>query len=253
MLLCKFLAGKDHTTSRSAQCLMCCGCCNMCIWDRTLMIACSDKSRNMSHINHQKSTNFIGDLAETLEVDLSGICTCTGYDQLWLAFLCDALYLIIVDEAFVVDTVRNTVEVFTGKVNRASVCQMSAVIQVHSHESITRIHECKKYSHICLSTGMWLYICVSAAEQLHGSVSGKILYYINVLASAVITLARITLCILIGESASHSRHYCLADKVLRCDQLDVFALSVGLSSDRCCNFRIKVFYVRKWIHVFSSL
>ena len=54
----------------------------------------------------------------------------------------------------------------TGKVNRASVCQMSAVIQVHSHDGITRLQQCELYCHVCLSTGMWLYVDVLAAEQL---------------------------------------------------------------------------------------
>ena len=118
----------------------------------------------MSHIYHQVSTNFISDLAETLEINLSGICAGTGNDQLWLAFLCDSLYLIVINEAVIIDTIRNTVEIFAGKVHRTSMCQMSAMIQIHSHKGISQIHQGKKYSHICLCTGMRLYIGISAAK-----------------------------------------------------------------------------------------
>ena len=48
----------------------------------------------------------------------------------------DALQLVVVDISLVVDAVGHDVEIQSGEVHRASVGQMSAVIQVHAHHRV---------------------------------------------------------------------------------------------------------------------
>ena len=132
-------------------------------------------------------------------------------------------------------------EISTGKVDRASVCQMSAVIQVHTHHSVTRLKQCKLYCHICLCSGMWLYIGIGASKQFFGTVNGKLLYLIYTLASSIITFSRISFCIFICHDASLCFHNCITDPVLGCDQLDMAVLTVHLRFDRCCHVCINYF------------
>ena len=133
-------------------------------------------------------------------------------------------------------------EVFTGHVDRASVCQVSAMVQIHSHDRVTRLADCKLYGHVGLCSGVGLYICIITAKQLLCSLDCKILYHIHAFASAIITLCRIPLCIFIGQYASHRCHDRFADPVFRCDQLNMAVLSVLLIHNGLCDLRIYCFY-----------
>ena len=113
ILLIYFVAGKYHTTTWSTQCLVCCGCCYVCVWDWALVKSGCYQTCDVCHIYHKDCANLICDLTEALEINRSRICRCTSYDHLWLAFLCDAEHLIIIDKSFVVDTVRYDVEILT--------------------------------------------------------------------------------------------------------------------------------------------
>ena len=98
---------------------------------------------------------------------------------------------------------------------------MSAVVQVHSHKCIARLKHGKENGHICLCSGMGLNIDILTAKQLFRALFCQIFGNIHALASAIISLARIPLCILVRQRASHRSHNSLAHPVLRCDQLNV--------------------------------
>lgn len=91
------------------------------------MQACCHQSGDMRHIHHQVSAYLIGNLPEALEINCSRIGAGSGDNQLRLALLCNAKNFVIVQEAFVIDTVRNDVEIGSGEICGASVGQMSAI------------------------------------------------------------------------------------------------------------------------------
>ena len=95
----------------------------------------------MIHIGEDMDprTNFIGDLAELLEIDDPCIGTGTGYDQFRMTFVCDPSDFFVIDHAVIVYAIRYNVKICTGKICRASVCQMSAVCKVHAHHGISRL------------------------------------------------------------------------------------------------------------------
>ena len=93
----------------------------------------------MCHIHHQIRTDFIGDLAELLEIDDPCIGTGTGYDQFRMTFVCDPSDFFVIDHAVIVYAIRYNVKICTGKICWASVCQMSAVCKVHAHHGISRL------------------------------------------------------------------------------------------------------------------
>ena len=118
IFICCFLIAEDHTATWSAQCLMCCRCYNICVWDRAFMHACCNQTCNMCHIYHKYGTDFIGDLTEFLKIDLTCISRSSCNDHLWLTFQCDLSYLIIIDKAFIINAIWYTVEIFTGHIHR---------------------------------------------------------------------------------------------------------------------------------------
>ena len=121
-------------------------------------------------------------------------------------------------------------------------CKMSALCKVHSHYSIARLKHCEIYSHVSLCSGVWLNICVFCAEELTSSLSCNILNNVNILASAVVTLARITFSILVCKQASHSCHNSRRNDVLTGDKLQVSLLSFLFQKHSFAHFRVVLVY-----------
>ena len=185
------------------------------------MKACCNKPCNMSHVYHQVCSDFVCDLTEALEIDRASVCAGSCHDQLRTAFFCDLQHLIIIDHAIIVHAVRDHMEIFSGHIDRRTMRQMSAVIQIHAHVGISRFKHCEKYCHICLRARVRLDIGILTAEELFRALPRKILHNIHALASAVISLPRIPFCVFVRQRASHRSHDSLAHPVLRCDQLNV--------------------------------
>ena len=207
------------------------------------MITACHKTCDVSHIYHQVSAYHIRDLTEALEIDLARICACTRDDELGIALLRDALHLVVIDETVVIDTVRNDVKVRSGEVHRAAVRQVPAVCEVHTHHGVTGLEQCELYSHIGLCAGVRLNIDILATEQFLRALNRKIFRDVHTLASAVVTLAGISLRILVREHAAHRSHNGLADQVLGGDQLNVLSLTAELGLNAFGKFRINRFHI----------
>ena len=82
----------------------------------------------MGHIHHQVRAHLIRHLAEALEINGSGVRAGARYDQLGFGFQGNALQLVVVDIALVVHAVGYDMKVQSGKVHRASVGQMAAMV-----------------------------------------------------------------------------------------------------------------------------
>ena len=152
----------------------------------------------------------------------------------------------------IIHAVRHNVEVFSGHIYRAAVCQMSAVIQIHTHNGISRIQDGKLNRHVGLCTGVGLYIGIITAKQLLRTFNGKVLNLVHTFTSAVISFGRIAFRILVGKHASHCRHYSLAHPVLGSDQLDMAVLPFLLIHNRLRDFRICLLHFIQRIHPFTS-
>ena len=75
---------------------------------------------------------------------------------------------------------------------------------------------------------MGLHIGEGAIEQALGAVDGELLDHVDILAAAVIALARIAFGIFVGEQRAGGVEHGLRDDVLRGDQLDLVLLAVQL-------------------------
>ena len=113
-----FLTAENHSSTRSTQCLVCCGCNNICIWNRAWMKSGSYQSCDVRHIYHEYRIYLVCDFTEFLEINRARICRGTCNNHLWLAFQCNLSYFIIVNKSLIVDSIRYHMEIRTGKIHR---------------------------------------------------------------------------------------------------------------------------------------
>ena len=118
ILFVYLITAEDHSSTRSAQCLVCCSGYHICVWNRTWMQPCGYQSCDVRHIYHKHRIHFICDLTEFLKVNGTCICRCTCNNHLWLAFQCNLSYFIIVNKSLIVDSIRYHMEIRTGKIHR---------------------------------------------------------------------------------------------------------------------------------------
>src|SRR5258708_21842023 len=85
-----------------------------------------------------------------------------------------------------------------------------------------------------------LHVRPGRAEQALRALDGKGLGQVDVLAAAVVALARVALGVLVGEHAALRDQHLAADVIFRGDQLDVVFLPLLLAPDRVPDFAIRL-------------
>src|SRR6185295_12285746 len=131
-ILRKALAAENETTSWSAQRFMSGTGDELRMRHRRRMLASGDQSGDMRHIDHRECPNLTRDLPDPFEVDRPRIGACSHDDQSWLFAAGNTFKLFIVDGfGFFPHAIRNEVIVLSGKIQRMTVCQVTAVRQRH--------------------------------------------------------------------------------------------------------------------------
>ena len=129
--------------------------------------------------------------------------------------------------------------ILAGDVHGRAVGQMAAMSQIHTQHGISHLTQGLIDGIVGAGAGMGLHVGMVGAKQLAGALAGDFLHHIHALTAAVIPLAGVTLGILIGQNSTHRGQYSGTDKVLRCDQLDIAALTVIFRLDRCTNLGVE--------------
>ena len=209
------------------------------------MKAGGHKPRDVSHIHHKHRPRLVGDLPEFLKINGSGIGRRPRNDHFRAAFQRGFPQLIIIDKSLVVHPIGHDLKIFSGNIHRASVGEMSAVIQIHPHDGVPGVADRKLHRQIGLCPRMGLYVGIIAAKELLRPLNGQLLHHIHALASAVVTLRRVSFRILVGQRAAHGRHHRFAHPVLGSDQLDMAVLSLLLIHDGLGDFRVNGSYFFK--------
>ena len=206
---------------------------------RALVQAGGHKTGDMGHVHHQLGANFVGDFAEAGKVDGAGVGAGTGNDGGGLVLAGEGGHFVIVDAAsFALHTVRNNVEQAAREVHRAAVGKMPAVRKIHAQNGVAGLHEGKVGGHVGLRTRVRLHVGVFAVKQLLGAVLSQGFGYVHIFATAVIALAGVAFCILVGKHAALSFTHCAGNKVFRSDELKLAHLAVGFKGDGSRQFRV---------------
>ncbi|SAJ30347.1 Uncharacterised protein [Enterobacter cloacae] len=102
---------------------------------------------------------------------------------------------------------------------------MAALRQVHTQNGIARLQQRGVNSEVSLRARVRLDVRVVSAKEFFRTVNRQLLNDINVFATAVVALARITFSIFVGQLRTLRLHHARAGVVFGGDQFDVLFLT----------------------------
>ena len=190
------------------------------------------------HVDPEDCPDFLGNVGETLEINLQRIGRSTGNDDLRLVLARQRFHAVVVNGLFGVETVGDDIEPLAGHVERHAVRQVTAFGQAHAHDRVARLGESHEHGLVGLRAGVRLDIGAIGTEQRLQPVDGNLLGNIDVLATAVVALARITFRILVGQLRALRLHDRLADIILGGNQFDMLFLATIFALNRLPEFGI---------------
>ena len=132
---------------------------------RARMSTAGHQTRKMRHIDHEERTDLIGDFAESLEIENTGIGRAACQHELGPMFTGERRNNVHVDKlVFAANAVGNGLEPFSRLIDRRAVRGMAASIQTQSHEGVAGLKQRKEHRLVGLRTRMRLHIGVISAE-----------------------------------------------------------------------------------------
>src|SRR5579872_2210226 len=120
---------------------------------------------------------------------------------------------------------------------------MSSVRQIQSQYRIPWAQNGRVGSLVGLRSGVRLHVGILGAEQFLGPLPSQVLDDVGVLATPVITPARIPFGVFVSEYAARGFQHRLGGEVLARDQLQMHMLALGLVPDSVGNLGI---YFGQW-------
>lgn len=157
-------AEENHTSSGTAQCLVC-GCrYNVAVLEWTGNYTGRNQTTDVCHIREQVGSVLVGNRSEALVVQTTRVARHTGDDDAWLEELSVSFEDIVVDETRVsVHLVRHALEEdgsgrdFLG-LRKESVRQMAAVGQIEAHDASVRLADGRQHGKVGRRSRVWLDI-----------------------------------------------------------------------------------------------
>ncbi len=117
------------------------------------------------------------------------------------------------------------------EIGGAAVGEMPAVGEVHAQDRVPRLQDGEVDGHVGLGARVRLDVRVVGPEELLGPLDGERLDDVDELAAVVVSLARVSLGVLVGHDASLGLEDRLVDEVLRRDELQLSGLSLRFLQD----------------------
>ena len=182
----------------------------------------------MRHVDEQIGTHAVGDRAETLPVNHQRVRRCACDYHLGLVFRRQCLHLVVVYPFAGIQAVLDSVVQLATDVYRRTVSQVAAMRERHAKDGVARFEHRQIHRLVCLRSGVGLDIRVFRAEQRLGAVDRQLFHHVYIFAAAIVALAGIAFCILVGQFAALRFHHRRASVVFRRDQLDVILLTAVL-------------------------
>ncbi|MNL54875.1 hypothetical protein D3C87_1782420 [compost metagenome] len=117
-------------------------------------------------------------------------------------------------------------------------CQVATSVQRHAQNGVAGLDQRLVDALIGLGAGIGLHIGEADAKQLLGALDSQRLGDVHILATAVVTLARIAFGIFVGQHRALRFQHGTRDDVFRSDQLDFVLLASQLVLDGLRQLRI---------------
>ncbi len=240
-LLRVLLAAEDQPAARAAERLVHGGRDDVGVGHRARVQAGGDEAGEVGHVDDEEGADRVCDLAEAGEVELTRVRRPAREQHLRPALLGDGRHGVHVDEArLAVDLVRRDVVQPPGEVDLHAVREVPAVRQGEAHQRVARLHERVERGGVRLCAGVRLDVGVLGPEELLRAVDRELLDDVDVLAAAVVALARVSLGVLVGQDGALRLQDGLGHEVLRRDHLQRALLALELETHCVRDLRIDV-------------
>ena len=221
------LTRQDQATTWAPQGLVCCSRADVCVRNRARVQAGSDQARDVRHVDEQVGTDGVRDLAKTGPIRNLRIRREPCDDHLRLVLCCQRLDLVVIDQAgFVVKAIRNDVEQLAREIDGRAMREVATFIEAHAQNRVAWLNERMVNSRVGLRARVRLDVRVVSAKQLFRALYSQHLDIVDKFAATVVTLARVSLGVLVGELATLCGHDSRARVILRRDQLDMLLLAL---------------------------
>jgi len=212
------------------------------VGERRFVRAAGDQARDVRHVDHQVRADFVGNRAERGPIPRTRISGAAGDDQLRLVLTRERSDVVHVDQVIVgAHAVRDRLEPLAAHVDRRTVRQVTARIEIEPHETVARRQQRQEHGLVHLAARIGLHVGEIAAEQFLGALDRQVFDDVGIFAAAVITLARIAFGIFVGEDRSGRFEHGEARDIFRRDQFDLGLLAMQFLADRRIDFRIGAF------------
>ena len=140
-----FVIGQDNAAPRTAQRFMGGGGDHMSMRHRVWVMPGANQAGIVGHIDHQISTNFVGDGAKRGEINFARIGGCPGNDKFWFGFTCDATDIVHINQMGVfADFVGNNIKPFARHGHVRAMGEVPAMGKRHAHDPITGLEQGKE-------------------------------------------------------------------------------------------------------------
>ena len=113
-----------------------------------------------------------------------------------------------------------------------AVRQVTTLGQAHAHDGVAWLQQGQKYRLVGLRTRVCLHIDVIRSVELLESINTQLLDHVDKLTSTVVTLARVTFSVFVGQNGALHPHDSRAGVVFRRNQLNVLLLTLRLLQHR---------------------
>ncbi|SAK86673.1 hypothetical protein AWB79_06100 [Caballeronia hypogeia] len=195
----------------------------------------------MRHVDHQIRADRLRDLPKALEVDLQRERGSARDDQLRFVLVGERFGRFVVDVFRFGQAIAHDVEPLARHVDGRAVREVAAVREAQAHDRVAGLEHREEHALVGLRAGVRLHVRGFGAEDLLHAIDGELLDHIDILAAAVVTLARIAFRILVGQLRALRGHDGGRRIVFRRDQLDVIFLTAVFIGDGGPEFRVDVF------------
>src|SRR5688572_21791720 len=137
--------------------------------------------------------------------------------------------VIVVDVAgFTRDAVGDELVELAGEICGMSMCEMSAMSEVHTEYGVAGLEEGEVDGHVCLRAAMRLHIGILGAVKLLYAVACKIFDDVDKLASAIVTLSGIAFGVLIRKYAALRFEHGARNEIFACNEFKPVLLAFKL-------------------------
>ena len=138
-----------------------------------------------------------------------------------------------------VETVLHSSVGFPRKIDTGTVRQVTAMRKTHAEHAIAGVQQGEIHRAVRLRPGVRLDIRKVGTKQRLGAIDCELLDHIHMLAPAVIALAGIALCVLVGEQRTGRFENAGAGMILGSDKLDMVFLALRLGRNRLREFGVE--------------